>query len=287
MKKNNILSIVMMTVLVSILLSRISRAQDTFEHSLKLKVDSMISEKGIFSIADVTLLPNNSTHSIMTPTGWVGNSTYVFALLGGVFPAEYAKPHKGDLIMALGVSTGNPEKHISVSASLNVVRVTEFKNFSANIILSRRVFKASSIAIGGIQLFADPAISDAPAGTYYVSFSHAVQTVRSKERGYSGLIYTVGFGTGRFLYKSPWDISSGKGKHGTGVFANISYEVLKNVNINAEWSGLNLGFSTGFQPLKNSPLIIGLGIYNLTNNSGDGLNTIGTIGYPFSLSKKK
>jgi len=286
MKENNTFSVVIIAVLVFIL-PEILRAQDTFEHSLKLKVDSLISEKAIFSIADVTLLPNNNTHSIMTPTGWVGNSTYIFALLGAVFPAEYVKPHKGDLIMAFGISTGNPEKHISVSASLNIVRVTEFKNFSANIILSRKIFKASSIAIGGIQLFADPAISDAPAGTYYVSFSHAVQTVRSKERGYSGLIYTIGFGTGRFLYKSPYDITSGKGKYGTGVFANVSYEIFKNVNINAEWSGLNLGFSTGFQPLKNSPLILGLGIYNLTKNSGDGVNAIGTIGYPFPLSKKQ
>ncbi|WP_316770396.1 hypothetical protein [Pedobacter frigiditerrae] len=286
MKKNIILSIVIMTVLFSILLFKISKAQDAFEHSLKLKVDSLISERAIFSIADVTLLPNNSTHSIMTPTGWVGNSTYIFAILGGVFPAEYVKT-KGDLIGAFGIAFGNSDKYFSVSASVNITRVTELKDFSGNIILSRKIFKASSIAIGGIQLFANPKVSDAPDGTYYISFSHAVQTVRSIEAGYSGLIYTIGIGNGRFLYKSPWDIASGKGKYGTGVFANISYEVLKNVNINAEWSGLNLGFSTGVQPLKKSPLIIGLGVYNLTKNSGDRVSMIGTIGYPFSLSKNK
>ncbi|RZK59945.1 MAG: hypothetical protein EOO91_03360 [Pedobacter sp.] len=286
MNKSNTFSIVIMTVLIFILLCKVSKAQDAFEHSLKLKVDSLIAEKAIFSIADVTLLPNNSTHSIMTPTGWVGNSTYLFALLGGVFPAEYVKT-KGDLIGAFGIAFGNPEKYFSISASVNITRVTELRDFSGNIILSRKIFRASSIAIGGVQLFANPKVSDAPDGTYYVSFSHAVQSVKSVEAGYSGLVYTIGIGNGRFLYKSPWDIARGKGKYGTGVFANVSYEILKNLNINAEWSGLNLGFSTGVQPLKNSPLIIGLGVYNLTKNSGDRVSVIGTLGYPFILSKNK
>ncbi|TCC93881.1 hypothetical protein EZ428_03670 [Pedobacter frigiditerrae] len=287
MKKNNIISIVMIAVVVFILLPKISKAQDPFENGLKLKVDSMISAKAIFSLADVTLLPNNGTHSIMTPTGWVGNSTYLFALLGGVFPAEYVKPNKGDLIGSFGIGFGNPSKYFGISASVNITRITELRDFSGNIILSRKLFKASSIAIGGVQLFANQKVSDAPDGTYYISFSHAVQSVKSSEAGYSGLIYTIGIGNGRFLYKSPWDIASGKGKHGTGIFANVSYEVLKNVNVNVEWSGLNLGFSTGFQPVKDSPLIIGLGVYNLTKNSGDRVSMIGTIGCPFSLSKSK
>ena len=268
------------------------QAQNIFETGLRMKMDSLIAEKGPTNIGNLTLLPNNAVQSIMTPSGWGGgNSTYVFGVIGGVFPALYTTPNKGDLIAAIGISGGNPKKYVNASVSVNVTRVSELtklqlRDLSVNIILSRQIFKGSSISVGGLQLFASPSISDAPDGTYYAAFSHAIQGVRSKTPGYSGLGYTIGYGVGRFLYKSPQDTLHGKGKYGTGFFANISYEVLKNVNINAEWSGMNLGFSSGIRPFRGSALTFGFGIYNLTNYAGDRVQYIGSLGLPIALGRR-
>ncbi|MES2417537.1 MAG: hypothetical protein V4541_05085 [Bacteroidota bacterium] len=265
----------------------VSFAQNLFESGLRLKMDSLVAEKGTIYLNNQIILPNNSVQSIMTPSGWGGgNSTYIFGVIGGVYPASYTDPKKGDLIAAVGISGGNPAKYINASVSLNITRVTELRDLSANIILSRQIFKGSSISVGGLQLFASPSVSDAPDGTYYIAFSHAVQTVRSKTAGYSGLGYTIGFGTGRFLYKSPMDILTGKGKYGTGFFANISYEIIRQINLNAEWSGMNLGFSSGIRPIKGSALTFGFGVYNLTRYSGDRIQYIGSLGIPVSLAKR-
>lgn len=259
-------------------------AQSTFEKELRKKMDSLISEKGHIVISQ-TMLPNNSVSSIMTPSGWGSYGTFIFGVVGGIYPAGYS--NKADLISSFGITFGNPSKYGNFSASVNVTRVTEFKDFSYNFVYSKEVFKSSSISVGALQLFPNADVSDAPYHTYYIAFSHAVQTVESKRPGFAAFGYTIGFGTGRFLYKSPYDIDRGKGKYGTGVFASVSYEVFKQVNINAEWSGLNLGFSTGFRPIKNSNLTFGFGVYNLTKYTGDKPGIIATLGLPISLERKQ
>lgn len=272
---------------ITFLFSHKTLAQNVFETSLKAKMDSIISEKGAVRFKDQILLPNNSVQSIMTPSGWGGgNATYVFGVIGGVFPAMYTDPQRGDLIAAVGISGGNPAKYVNASVSLNITRVSELRDFSANIILSRQIFKGSSISVGGLQLFASPSVSDAPDGTYYIAYSHAAQSVRSKTAGYSGLGYTIGYGIGRFLYKSPLDRLNGKGTYGTGFFANVSYEILRQININAEWSGMNLGFSSGVRPIRGSALTFGFGVYNLTKYSGDRVQYIGSLGLPIVLGKR-
>ena len=286
---NSLIKIFVLIVLGSFsIFPKITLAQNIFETGLRMKMDSLIAEKGTNNGGNQILLPNNSVQSIMTPTGWGGgNSTYIFGVIGGVFPAMYTDPNKGDLIAAIGISGGNPKKYLNASFSVNITRVSELRDLSVNLILSRQIFKGASISVGGLQLLASPSVSDAPDGTYYIAFSRSAQGVRSRTPGYSGLSYTIGYGVGRFLYKSPLDISSGKGKYGTGVFANVSYEILKQINLNAEWSGMNLGFSSGVRPIKGSPLTFGFGIYNLTKYSGDRVQYIGSLGFPIGLGRKQ
>ena len=262
-------------------------AQTEFEKALSLKMDSLADEKTKFVARSSFVFPSNNLQSITTPSGWGGgNATYLFAVLGAIYPSFYTAEKKADMIGAAGISFGNSHKFVNISASVNVTRVSEIRDFSANIVVSKQLFKTCSIAIGGLQLFADPSVSDAPENTYYVAFSQALRGERSKKTGNAAWSYTIGFGTGRFLRKSPQDVLSGKGKYGTGVFANVSYEVVPRLNFNAEWSGLNLGFSMGVRPMQDSAITMGFGVFNLTNYSGDRVTYMATIGIPVFLSKK-
>lgn len=257
-------------------------AQNEFELNLKKKMDSLALESGP-SVSKQVFMPNNGVQSIMTPSGWGGSGAFIFGVIGGVYPALYTK--KADMIGSIGLSIGDSKKHVNVSAGANIGRLSEFQDYSYNLIISRQVSKGSSISIGGLQLLSDPAISDSPDGSYYIAFSHATQKFKEKTLGYSPLTYTIGVGNGRFLLKSPWDVAAGKGKYGTAVFAYVSYEVFRGININAEWSGVNLGISTGFRPFQ-SDFAVGLGIYNLTKYSGDKASMLVSVGYPLSLRKK-
>ena len=108
----------------------------------------------------------------MTPSGWGSYGTFAFAALGGIYPAGYT--NKADLIGSAGITFGSPAKAVNVAASVNVARVSEFQDFSVNFVLSKEIFKNSSVSVGGLQLFADDKISDAPFHTCLLYTSRCV-----------------------------------------------------------------------------------------------------------------
>lgn len=258
-----------------------SYAQDNFETALQKKIHALAATIN----EDTELYPNDAPQSLMTPSGWGGWGTYLYGDMGGAYPEVYTA-NKVDLGMSAGISMGDPEKFVNVAVNGNMTDVHRFSDFSMDFSISRSLFGGSSISVGGWQLFANPSQSDAPEATFYVAFSHSVQTLPSKTPEYSKLTYTIGIGNGRFLEKSEFDIAAGKGKYGTAVFGAVSYEIFKNVNLNAEWDGMNLGFSFGVNPFKGPiPLSFGIGVTNLTSYSADKPTMIFSFGFPLSLNR--
>jgi hypothetical protein len=256
-------------------------AQSSFEDALQKKTDSLLARAKAKDTRD-ELLPNDVLQNLISPSGWGGYGSYIFGGIGGDAPQPYGI--KPDLIAYGGFCTGDPRKAVNVAVSMNVTNVHEVSNLSGNVQVSRQIFTGSSISAGGLQLFASKQQSDAPGSTFYVAFSHAVQWLPSRTPGSSKLTYTIGIGNGRFYDKSPWDVRAGRGEHGTAIFGSISYEILKKVNFNTEWSGMNLGCSLGVKPFA-SPLAIGFGVTNLTRYSSDKPNTSFIISYPLSVAR--
>ena len=257
--------------------------QDGFEKTLSRKFDSLLTRDKTQDQHDI-LLPNDAPQTLTTPSGFGGYGTYLFGAIGGVYPQVYTT--RADLILSGGISYGDPFRIVNVAASINLTDLHRLRDFSANFIVSRVIAEGSSISAGGLQLFADKQQSDAPGETYYIAFSHAVQSLPSETEGASKLTYTIGIGNGRFYLKSPDDVAAGRGNHGTGVFANVSYEVFEHVNLIAGWSGINLAVSTGFRPFDNA-LSFGFGVANLTRYSADKADLIFTVGYPLALTREK
>jgi hypothetical protein len=231
-------------------------------------------------IVKTEIYPNSSSKGMMTPTGWGGSRAFIFGFLGGTFPQVYTS--KSDLVAAAGLGVGNSYKAISVVGIFNILNVSEASTYSGSLIVSRHIGRGTSMSIGGMNLLASKR-SDADA-SFYIALSHASQRIKSKTPGYSAFSYTIGAGNGRFYDKSLKDSLAGRGTHGTAVFANISYELVKGLNLIAEWSGLNLGFALSFRPSFKLPAI-NIGVADLTRTSGDRPRLILSIGQAFSLSK--
>jgi hypothetical protein len=261
------------------------------DSTLKKRVDSLllvVIRHGGYRKKQV-LLPNELSKTSMTPTAWSGKSLYIYAGFGGDWPAPYYTKMKLtkanwwgiDLTSCYGLGFGDPRKTCSLTAMVNVTDISGFTNLSYNFILSRWIGEAGSLSIGGLNLFGH---NDATA-SYYIAYSRAVQKYPSKIHGRTRLCYTVGFGSGRFLNKSPLDIQYGKGKYGTGLFGNISYELNPKVNVGMEWSGLNLGVLIGYKPFRNLPCI-SIGILDLTPNAGT-IRMAMSVGYSKNIITKK
>ena len=227
------------------------------------------------------LFPNGSYRSVLTPTGWGGYSTYVFGVLGGTFPQIYHD--KPDLAAAVGLGTGNSYKKVGLVGMLNINDVSGVDNLSYSFVASKHIAKGSSISLGGLHLFRNHQKSDSKA-SYYVAYSHAVQSIPSKNAGFARLVYTIGAGSGRFYKKSEDDIQSGKGTNGTALFGNISYEIFKNGNLIVEWTGLNLGGAIAWRPSYKLPALV-VGVADLTRNSGDKARLVLSIGHGVLITK--
>lgn len=228
------------------------------------------------------LTQNNLGKALMTPTGWgTDKGGILFVGVGGTFPQIYTT--KSDMIGVVGLSAGDPEKYVGASFVLNINDLSEFNTFSCNVILNRHLSRSSSISVGGIHLFASKLSDSGPS--YFIVFSHAVQSIASKEPGAAALHYSIGAGSGRFHTKSPADKQAGRGKYGTVVFGNISYELFKWMNVNAEWSGLNLHAGVSVKPIRNFPYI-NMGLSDLLRSaSNDRVRFVASICYSFRLWK--
>lgn len=255
------------------------RAQDTTRHSIDSSKPRVFYQRELY--------PNMQAKAMSTPTGWGSWGTFLFGYLGGTFPQAYT--NQPDLVAGVGFGFGDSYKGISVVSILNINNVSDFKTFSASFIASRHIGQGTSLSVGALNILANK-VSDATAALY-VAVSHASQEVRSKEPGYSGLSYTIGVGSGRFWDNSPQDISKGRSEHGTGVFGNISYGILKGLNLNAEWDGNNMGLGASWRPpsLGNSHFQMpsfSASVVDLLRTSGDRPRLLLSIAQAITLSKK-
>lgn len=230
------------------------------------------------------LYPNAAGNGIMTPSGFGSTIPFVFGAIGGLFPAGYS--NKNDLVASAGVGFGSSRRNVGFVGIVNMIDVSKGRNFSASFKLSRYLGSGTSVSIGGINMFAskDPKYANDGFASYYVAVSHASQSLESKTPGFSALTYGLGVGSGIFYIKSRQDSLAGRGTKGTAVFGNIAYEVLKGINVIAEWSGLNLSCGLGIRPSFKWPALR-IAVADLTRFSRDKPRLTMGLAYALAFSK--
>lgn len=229
-----------------------------------------------------TYLPNNYGKSLTTPVAWGASNNVIFVGVGGTTPAEYSQGTDGAVVLGGGI--GDPVKNLGVQVSIVSLDVSQWQEYSASVHIFKDLGNANAIGVGVENVMIT---NGGDTGkSYYVVYSQGVQTEPfvNKTTGNSKLTYSIGVGSGRFGDKSPFDVASGKGEHGTYAFGNIAYDIADSFNVIADWNGLNLnaGVSKTFW-VGNLPLALVVGAANLTHNSGDGVRLIGAVGTGFKL----
>lgn len=228
----------------------------------------------------------NFASTMLNPTGWGSTKSFAFVSVSGTPNQLYSK--LPDLALRTGVGVGDARKAVSAVAILNVNDVSAASHFrlrdlSYSFIVSRDLGGAGSVSAGTLHLFADPEVSDG-VKSFYVAYSYAIKGIQPVTPGNPRLSFTAGMGSGAFYYKAPVDTYLGKGHHATGVFGSVSYDLVKNLSLNAEWTGVNLGLTTGYR-LPHNIATIYAGISDLTRYTGDAPTFIFGVGRAFGFKK--
>ena len=228
-------------------------------------------------------LPNIHGKSLTTPVGWGAAYGTVFTGFALTSPAPYATGSDG--AAGFGIGIGNPVKNLGLQATLVSLDMSDWKRYAVNLHLHRFLGCAKSVAVGVENIMLSNG-SDSEE-SYYAVFSQGIlcEPFIHKSTGTSSLHYSIGAGSGIFGNKSPLDIASGKGKHGTYVFGNVAFEVFDELNVITDWNGVNLnaGISKTFLIDDSFPICVVLGAADLTKNSGDGVRFIAGIGTGITL----
>ncbi|MFV2007287.1 MAG: hypothetical protein ACC667_07560 [Longimicrobiales bacterium] len=219
-------------------------------------------------------LPNAAAKSMLTPSAWGAAYGMVFAGAGLTDRSPYLESTDG--VLALGVGLGDPVLALGLQLTTTMSDVSESDNFSVSFKVHRYLGAGTAIAIGGESLFTDDALADDLGESFYAVVSHTFQGVESVRPGVGRLHASLGVGSGRFANTSPRDLSEGKRETGTRVFGNVALEVSRDVNLVAEWSGINLHAGASFAiPIAGKMIGLTLGLADLTGYSGDGVRLVG------------
>jgi hypothetical protein len=217
--------------------------------------------------------PNVNAKSITTPVAWGASNNVLFMAVGGTKPAPYATIPDGAAVIGLGL--GDPRKNVGLQLSLTSLDLSTLGRYAMSCHLHRRLGNADAIAVGINNIYLSPG-GDGTTSVY---------TVYSKMLpGAAQFHFSIGAGNGRYAEKSPDDIMTGKGAHGTYVFGNVACKVADSFNVIADWNGLNLnaGVSKTFR-IVNIPIALVIGAADLTKNSGSGTRLVFAVGTAFKL----
>ncbi len=228
-----------------------------------------------------TILPNIHGKSLTTPIAWGAAHGVIYAGVGGTINAPYRD--KADGAAALGIGVGDPIKNLGAQITFVSLDLDEWEEYSMSLHLHHD-FGAGTAVGTGIENIMLTEGGDADA-SYYIVASHGVQgDMFASDTGSSKLHFSVGVGSGRFGEKSLDDIASGKGKDGTYVFSNVSYELFNEFNAIVDWNGINLnaGLSKTFW-MGQFPVAVTMGAADLTDNSGDDVRFIFAVGTGFKI----
>ena len=93
------------------------------------------------------------------------------------------------------------------------------------------------------------------------------------------LTTSLGIGTG--VYRSNGAIAAGN--NAPNVFGSVGLRVIPQVSLISSWSGRALGLGASAAPFRNFPVVLTVGFSDLTDNTGDGTQFVGGLGYSFGF----
>ena len=239
-------------------------------------------EAGAAPGRNFTYTLNNNGKSLTTPVAWGASNNIVFMGVFGTIPAQYST--QNDAAGVLGVGVGNPVKNLGVQMALISTDFSQWDEYAVSFHIFRALGNDDAIGAGveNIEL-----TTGGDAGkSFYIVYSKGIKhdSIVNKESRITRLHYSVGAGTGRFANKTPMDIATGKGEHGTYVFGNLAYEVAQSFNIITDWNGTNLNAGVSKTVfIERLPITINVGFDDLTRYSGDGIRLClaGGVGFKF------
>lgn len=269
-------------------ISSVSWAQqsDSAKARALRSLDSLIWE----TAAIAAPLPTTAQMTQVTLRAQPGNSVGSESAWGagwGDFFAGVGYQERGrfsshpDGTASFGFGLGNPRRDLGLEVGVNSASTFHQgpgKNGSVSLKLHRVLPGAYGLAVG-VENAASWGGTDGGSSTYGV-LSHTHQIRDDPSLFLGSVAWNVGVGNSRFL--SQQDLVAGK-TGGVNAFGSLGVRMASRASLIADWTGQDLDAGLSLVPFHRSPMILSLGVADLTRRAGDGPRFIVGLGAGFRM----
>jgi hypothetical protein len=225
-----------------------------------------------------TALRGQPGNSVGSESAWGAAWGDFFA--GGGYQSRGRFSSLPDASASVGFGLGDPRRELGLEvgiSSASTFRHTPGQSGSVSLKVHRALPGSYGIAIG-VENGASWGGTDGGSSTYMV-VSHSMQMRRDPNAFFGSLAWNVGVGNSRFLSQQ----TLAAGKKGVNGFGSAGIRLAPRVSIIGDWTGQDLDTGLSLVPFRSSPLVLSLGLADVTHHAGDGARFIVGLGAGFHV----
>ncbi|MEL7070095.1 MAG: hypothetical protein AAGN15_15770 [Cyanobacteria bacterium J06581_3] len=215
--------------------------------------------------------------SFRTPTAYGADwgDAYI-----GIAGSTAGNTPREDGSISLGFGLGDAQRNIGAEISVGIYSLDGFADDGGVGFKLHRVFPEANnlgIAVGWSNPITWGAGDDAE-DTFYGVVTKRFDLAPNSRSNRLPLTTSIGVGTG--VYRSTGAIAAGS--NDPNIFGSLGLRVIPEVSLISSWDGSGLGLAASTAPFD-FPMVLTLGVADITDNTSDGTQFQGSLGYSFSF----
>ncbi|HEX6370118.1 MAG TPA: hypothetical protein VF006_14450 [Longimicrobium sp.] len=211
--------------------------------------------------------------SVSVPTAFGVDAGELF--FGVAYQGRTRYTQEDDAAAVIGIGVGT-RRIVAVEAALttfSTIRSYPLETGGVSLKVHSALPRQTSVAVGWENAIRWGGSDD--DGSLYGVVTRLVNVRGNPDAPFSTAVFTVGLGNGRFRFED----DDADGNQTVNLFAAAGARVTPYVSLVADWTGQDLNAAASLTPLRHIPVVVTVGLADLTGTAGDGARFILSLGY--------
>lgn len=226
---------------------------------------------GLSELGDRKRLGPAASVSVPTAFGVDGGEMF----FGVAYQGRTRFTDEDDAAAVIGIGIGT-RRAVAVEAAVttySTIRSYPLETGGLSVKVHRALPAQTSVAVGWENAVTWGGSDD--DGSLYGAVTKLMTLRAEPDAPFSSAVFTLGLGNGRFRFED----DDRDDRQTVNLFAAAGARVTPQVSLVADWTGQDLNAAASLTPLRHIPVVVTVGLADLTGTAGDGARFILSLGY--------
>ena len=215
--------------------------------------------------------------SVSVPTAFGVDGGELFFGVAYQGRTRYTEEDDAAAVVGFGIGTRRVVALEAALTTYSTFRSYPLETGGVSFKVHRALPRQTSVAIGYENAILWGGSDD--NGSLYAVATKLVNLRDDDDAAFSTAVFTLGLGNGRFRFEE----DDAEGNETVNLFAAAGTRVTPHVSLVADWTGQDLNVAASLTPLRHIPVVVTIGLADLTGTAGDGARFILSLGYGLAL----